>query len=293
MTGATGRLGYCLCGVLHGAGIPIAALRHQAGPGIAGVRDILADVTDAAGVYGATTEAAPQVIVHSAALTDVDACERDPKRAWALNVEATRNIARAAHSQGAKLIHISTDQLWDGRRAMLDEDVLPAPLNVYGRTKAEAERVTLGEAPDALVLRTNFFGRGRPRRATFSDWVEDGLRHGRKLTMFTDVFFTPITMELLCPIIVEMARRGASGIYHAVGCERLSKFDFGVRLAKTFGYDSAAIVPTAVADAALAAPRPNDMSLSSDKIARFLGRRMPDCGESLTALAEASQVASG
>jgi dTDP-4-dehydrorhamnose reductase len=274
-------------------GNAVTALRHHAGHASEGSRDVIGDLTKPDATGNAVREAAPQVIVHAAALTDVDACEHDPARAQAMNVDAARNVAAAARTQGAKLVHISTDQLWDGQRAMLDEATPPAPLNVYGRSKAEAERAVLAAAPDAMVLRTNFFGRGQPQRPTFSDWVEDGLRHGRRLTMFTDVFFTPIAMELLCPIIVEMVERGATGIYHAVGSERLSKFEFGMRLAALFGYDRPNIVPGSVRDAGLNAPRPSDMSLSSDKIARLLGRRMPDCNQSFGALIDTVQTVSG
>jgi dTDP-4-dehydrorhamnose reductase len=288
ITGAAGRLGYQLCRHLAAGGAAVAGHIHEHGIGDPAIREVRADLADGDAVARLVAGSGARIIVHTAGLTDVDGCEAHPDDARRLHVDATANLARAAQRAGARFIHISTDHLWDGARAMVDEETPTAPVNVYARTKRDGEIAAMAECRDALVLRTNIFGRGRPWRPSFSDWIERGLRERRTLTMFTDVYFTPIAMELLCPIIAEMAQRGASGLYHAAGGERLSKYDFARRLADAFGYDPAPIVPVSVGDVALTAPRPNDMSLATDKIARFLGRSMPDCRASLSALRHAA-----
>jgi len=288
ITGASGRLGYQLCQHLVARGAVVVAHVHEHGMDDAAMREIRADLGDFASVERAVAGSRARVIVHTAGSTNVDACEAHPVEARRIHVDATANLARAAHRTGAQFVYISTDHLWDGMRPMVDEDTPTAPMNAYARTKRDGEVAALAECRDALVLRTNIFGRGRPWRPSFSDWIESGLRERRKLTMFTDVYFTPIAMELLCPIIVEMVRRNASGLYHAAGGERLSKCDFAMRLAGAFGFDPTPIVPVSVAAVALTAPRPNDMSLATRKIARFLGRPMPDCRESLNALLSAA-----
>jgi dTDP-4-dehydrorhamnose reductase len=294
--GAAGRLGYQLCRHLAASGVAVCGHVHEHGIEDLAIREVRADLADGDAVARLVGDNGARIIVHTAGLTDVDGCEAHPDDARRLHVDATVNLARAAQRAGARFIYISTDHLWDGTRAMVDEETPTAPMNVYARTKRDGEIAASAECRDALVLRTNIFGRGRPWRPSFSDWIERGLRERRTLTMFTDVYFTPIAMELLCPIIVEMTRRGACGLYHAAGGERLSKCDFARRLADSFGYDPAPIVPVSVAGVALTAPRPNDMSLSTHKIARFLGRPMPDCRESLNALrgkAEKPHVAAG
>lgn len=284
ITGAAGRLGYQLCRHLATHSIAVAGHVHEHGIGDAAIREVRADLTDVAAVERAVADSGARVIVHTAGSTNVDACEAHPDDARRVHVDTTVALARATQRAGARFVYISTDHLWDGTRAMVDEETPTAPMNVYARTKRDGEIAALSECRDALVLRTNIFGRGRPWRPSFSDWIETGLRERRRLMMFTDVYFTPIAMELLCPIIVEMVRRDASGLYHAAGSERLSKCDFALRLADALGYDPAPIVPVSVADIPLTAPRPNDMSLATRKIARFLGRPMPDCRESLDAL---------
>ena len=278
ITGASGRLGHRLCAALSAGGRRVVGLCLTHPVDISGVVERQLDLTDAASVQSAIEEIAPRFIVHTAGLTDVDSCEAGPDFAHRIHVGTTATIAAA--TVGAKIVHISTDHLWNGNRAMVDENTPPTPVNVYARTKLEAEHAVLVRT-DALVLRTNFFGRGRPWRPSFSDWIDAALQAGRELQMFDDVYVTPIEMGLLSNIIIEMAERGASGVFHASGGERLSKFDFAVRLARALGRPTTSIKPVSIKGAGLRAPRPADMSLATGKIAGFLGRPMPDIDASL------------
>lgn len=246
------------------------------------------DLLDADAVNRIVEETGARYVVHAAGNTDVDDCEAHPDAAERLHVVATGIVAAAAQQAGSGFACISTDHLWDGTRPFVDEETPVAPMNSYARTKHQGELAARAAHEKALVLRTNFFGHGRPWRPSFSDWIESGLGQGKTLTMFDDVFFTPISLELLCPIIAEMATRGAAGIYHAAGSERISKYAFGVRLAEILGRDVDGIVPSSVEDASLKAPRPKDMSLATGKIEGFLGRPMPTCSESLEAHAAAA-----
>ncbi len=284
VTGASGRLGHQLCRWLIAHGCTAIGLRQSHGIGVSGVGEITLDLNDAAALREAMEDTRPDVIVHTAGLTDVDGCERDPEAAALCHGEATRVVAGAAAEADVRLIHISTDHLWDGSREMVTEDTPCRPVNAYARTKKEAEDAALATHPSALVLRTNFFGRGRPWRPSFSDWIESALRERRALRMFHDAWFTPIEMRLLCGVIAEMEDRGATGIYHAAGAERLSKYQFAIRLAQAFDLPADGIEAVSVADSELAAPRPHDMSLATEKIAQFLGHAMPDVAESLNSL---------
>lgn len=283
VTGAAGRLGYRLCAHLAARGATVAGTRHGRPVGLPGVTELAADLTDAADVRRAVDRAGSRYIVHTAGLTDVDRCETDPDEAERIHVDATRHVAAAARKTGAKLICISTDHLWDGTAAMVGEETPPRPINVYARTKLEGEAAALAECPETLVLRTNFFGRGRPWRPSFSDWIDETLRTEGRVRLFTDVYFTPIAIDLLCPLIEEMAGRDATGVFHAAGGERVSKYAFGVQFARNADFDPTRIAPASVDDVPLKARRPRDMSLATGKIERFLGRAMPDCRESLQA----------
>lgn len=226
----------------------------------------------------------PDIIVHTAGLTNVDACEANPEQAYRLNVEATHHVAKIAYALGARLVHISTDHLFDGTKPWKAETDNPTPLNVYARTKLQAEHVVAEACPQALVVRTNFYGWGTPVRASFSDWILVALRRGEELRMFTDVFFTPILINDLGEIILELIAAGASGLYHIAGRERLSKYDFAMRVADVFDIPDPRIQPISVEEMSLRAVRPKDMSLGTDKVARFLGREMPMVSEGLARL---------
>jgi dTDP-4-dehydrorhamnose reductase len=214
---------------------------------------------------------APDVIVHTAGITSVEQCEREPGLARQVYVDLTRNVAAAAARFGAGLIHISTDHLFSGTRALYTEDVPPEPINAYGRVKLESEETARAACPGALVVRTNFFGWGHRYRQSFSDWIYYSLREGREVTLFEDVFITPILADRLASSAQRLLELGASAIYNVGGDERLSKYDFGVRLASAFGLPERLVRRGTIAASELSVKRPPDMSLDSSKARALLG----------------------
>ena len=218
----------------------------------------------------------PEVVLHTAGLTNVDACEANPAEAKRLHVKVTQHVARAAKQVGARLVHISTDHLSDGTKDFVTEESAPAPLNEYARTKWQAEQVAVKECPGALIIRTNFFGWGTPVKKSFSDWILDGLRSGRTLTLFHDVYISPILINDLVDVIEELIQCKESGIFNVASRDRISKFEFGMRLEKLFGRSPGAVLePVSVGMIEGLARRPLDMSLSTNKVATVLGRAMP------------------
>lgn len=172
----------------------------------------------------------PDIVVHTAGLTSVDECERSPDLAYHANAEIARNVALAAVASSASLIHISTDHLFPDQGSMYSEVNPTAPINQYARTKALGEIRVQETAPFALVIRTNFFGWGHKYRQSFSDWIIQGLRAGTPLTLFEDVFFTPILADALALHAHALLDAGASGVFHVVGDERISKYEFALSL---------------------------------------------------------------
>ena len=249
-----------------------------------GVHSLQMDATDRLATQNALRLLKPDVIFHTAAMTNVDQCESNPVLANLSNVEASNNIASIAKEMNSKLVHVSTDQLFDGACAWKTEDDEPAPLNVYAKTKLRAENVVLNECSEALVIRTNFFGWCSPGRTSFSDWILQGLKQGQELTMFSDVFFNPILIDHLVDVVVNLIYREAVGVFNVAGATRLSKFDFAMQLSKVFGYPANRIRDTSVSDFPFKAQRPNDMSLSVEKVTKYLKRKMPSVSEGIDAL---------
>lgn len=221
----------------------------------------------------------PQIVVHTAGLTNVDECEAKPELARHVNVTLASNMALACAKLGIKLVHISTDHLFAGDTPCVDELHPPNPRNTYGLTKAEAEQKVLAENTQALVVRTNFYGWGTRYRRSFSDLIIDSLRRGKPLTLFTDVFYTPIFIGALTSAVNELLAVNAGGIFNLVGDERISKYEFGLKVAKSFGLDAALIKPGLLSDNPALVQRPFDMSLSNQKACKLLHRRLGSVDE--------------
>lgn len=226
----------------------------------------------------------PQVVVHTVGLTSVEECEAKPDLARYLNMELAVNVAKACASLGLPLVHVSTDHLFDGKVASVDEGEPTRPRNVYGLTKAEAEIRVLEAHPQALVVRTNFYGWGPTYRRSFSDVIIDGLRLGRPLNLFQDVFYTPVLIAAATKAVHELIELKANGIYHVVGDERISKYEFGLKVAREFGLDASLIRAGRLADRVALVQRPYDMSLSNRKLCRLLGRNIGGVDDHLAAL---------
>ncbi len=216
----------------------------------------------------------PDIIVHTAGLTDVDKCEVAPDLAHHANVILTKNVARVASVSGAKFIHISTDHLFCGEKSLYEESSLTQPLNEYGKSKLLAESCVLEHCPDALIVRTNFFGWGHAYRQSFSDWIIGNLRSRKHLTLFDDVYFTPILADTLAEAALDLAESGASGVFNLVGDERLSKYDFAMVIVSHFGLPCELISKTHLSELDMSAERPRDMSLDNSKAREYLGREM-------------------
>ena len=226
----------------------------------------------------------PMWVIHTAGLTSVEECELNPELAKHVNVTLAQNVAIACAQLNIPLTHISTDHLFFGDQTFVNENSLIAPLNVYGKTKAEAELQVLEVNPEALVIRTNFYGWGTSYRQSFSDMVLNALRANQRISLFRDVYYTPILAEVLVQWVHQLMRRGANGVFNLAGDDRLSKYDFGIKLAKEFGLDSGLIDADQIANRPLLVHRPYDMSLSNRKVTNFLGVAVGGVGEHLLRL---------
>ena len=257
---------------------------HKRNASLEGVQSMHVALGSASDFGAALERVNPQIVIHTAGLTDVSACERNPGLVYAANVELAENVARACFKADLPFVHISTDHLFAGDQALLDESHPVSPLNVYGRTKAEAEIRVLKEHPQALVVRTNFYGWGTTYRHSFSDFIIEALRGGKELTLFTDIFYTPILIEDLVFAVHELIDRSVHGIFNIAGNDRISKYEFGFLLAEEFSLDARRISEGLLANHNSDVKRPLDMSLSNKKIYNLLGRKFGGVKEQLARL---------
>lgn len=223
----------------------------------------------------------PDLVVHAAALANVDQCEQNPALSARLNAELPGEVAEACRRMGARLAHISTDCVFDGAAGGYREDDPTNPQGTYARDKRAGELAVSAANPDAVIARVNFFGWSLLGKRSLAEFFFNNLSAGRCVNGFTDVYFCPLHANHLGVTVLEMLERGLQGVYHVLSREAQSKYAFGVALARRFGLDEALITPLSVEQAGLAARRSPNLTLRVDKLEADLGRAMPGQAEEL------------
>jgi dTDP-4-dehydrorhamnose reductase len=244
-------------------------------------RAIRFDLMDERGIYDLVDRLRPDVIIHSAALTDVDRCERERELAYKMNVEGTRAISKAAEKAGAFLVYISTDYVFDGERGSYREDDKTNPVSYYGQSKLLGEEFCRG-----CIARTCVIYGSRPAsgKVNFALWLIESLKSGKQVRVVTDQFITPTLNTNLAQMVLEVADRRLSGVYHLAGATRISRCDFAREVARVFDLDSDLIIPSRMADLKWDAKRPKDSSLDTSKAARVLMEKPYSLEKALKAL---------
>lgn len=226
-------------------------------------------------------ETQPDWVIHCAALANVDACEADPALAVKLNSELPGKLAKCVARGGARLVHISTDAVFDGERGEYDEQDSPNPLSVYARTKLEGERAVQEADAESVIARVNLFGWSLSGRRSLAEWFFNNLQAGIQVMGFKDVYFCPLLANDLAQILLKMLARKFAGLYHVVASECISKYDFGLALARLFGLDEHLISSASVWEAGLTAVRSPKLTLKVDKLTRDLEVSPPGLAEGL------------
>ena len=237
---------------------------------------VQADLLEAGACSRLLDEVHPDAIIHTAANANVDACESDPESARLLNAEFPGHLAELCAKHDVRLIHISTDAVFDGTKdGIYTEDDVPNPLGVYAQTKLDGEHNVLSANPDAIVARVNFFGWSLSGRRSLAEFFYNNLSTGQQVNGFTDVWFCTMFVGDLADTLVRMLEKGLSGLYHVVGSEALTKYEFGLKIARQFGYDQGLIRPISVEESGLPAKRSHNLRLSIHKLSTDLGLDIP------------------
>jgi dTDP-4-dehydrorhamnose reductase len=224
----------------------------------------------------------PEVIIHCAALTDVDFCEINKKLASKINIFGTKIVSENCNIVGAKLIYISTDSVYDGVKGDFSEEDKVNPINYYGFTKYEGEREAL-KYSDSLVLRTNIFGWNVQAKNSLSEWILDNLINNRKIKCFKDAIFSSIYTIELAKIIGAIIDKVPSlkGVYNCSSRTSLSKHRFALKIADKFKLNRLLIEPSSIDEFNFRAKRAKNLSLDVGKLQKDLHCSLPAMGESI------------
>jgi dTDP-4-dehydrorhamnose reductase len=278
LTGAAGQVGTAVTARAQRDGHEVVALAHSDASGMPSL-----DVTDAAAVDAAVAEHKPDWVLNAAAMTSVDACEKDRKRAARVNGGGAENLARAAAAAACGILHISTDYVFDGATGMYAEGDPTGPVNAYGRSKLLGEHRVLMAHPAPIVARTCVvFG---PTHPNFVTWAFGELRAGRRINVIRDQWISPTYAPNLAKLLLALMTDGAQGVWHAAGAQRLSRLEMVQHLAEEAGLDTNLVTPIEMQDMTWSARRPRDTSLDVTKISRVA--RPLGYDEAITRLTEA------
>jgi dTDP-4-dehydrorhamnose reductase len=221
------------------------------------------DLTDVGFVQRSLNEIKPNIIIHCAALVDVDFCESHQEAAFKLHVESTKCLARY-NSEKTLFIYISTDSVFDGFRGNYTENDIAKPLNYYAHSKYEGEIAALSANTNSIIIRTNIYGVHNPIGKSLVEWALTELSRGNEIKGFVDTIFNPVfTTQLSRVLIHQLFQSKVRGVLNVVSDTIISKYHFLIELARLFSYPLSLIGEGYSKEINFKAPRPQNTSLDA------------------------------
>lgn len=243
------------------------------------------DITQRNEVRKIVDEIQPDLIINTAAITNVDQCETERELAWNVNVIGVENLVIASKFVGAKMIQISTDYVFDGKNGPYDEEARPNPLSYYGRTKLAGENLLrIHEIPFTIIRTMVLYGVAPMVKLNFVLWLVHELERGNQVRVVDDQFGNPTLADDLAYAILRADAFNSAGVYHVSGPDNVSRYQFALEIAKQFGLDKKLITPIKTLSLKQPAPRPLRSGLLTLKAETELGIKMSGIAQGLTAV---------
>lgn len=243
------------------------------------------DITKKSDVKSLISSFQPTVIMNAAAASNVDWCETHREEAWKINVVGVENLIEAARKVGAKLIHVSTDYVFDGKHGPYSEDDKPNPISYYGKSKLAAENaIRIADIPYAIARTIVLYGSGIGVKQNFALWVINSLQSGTNIRCVDDQTSNPTHVNDLAFALVKIFELNREGFYHICGKEMISRYDFAMHIAKMFGLNQKLIQRAKTSDLNQPAPRPPVTGFITLKAETELGFKPMDVTQGLTTL---------
>lgn len=233
----------------------------------------------------------PDVIIHAAALTDLEFCEKNPEIAYKINVDGTKNVFKVAEKCNAKIVYICTDYIFGGekRNHSYAESDNPNPSSIYAKTKLQGEEIIKETYDNFISVRTSLYGWSLTK-PSFASWIINSLREGKRIYVLSDQISSMLFTNDLAKILNKMLEYNLKGIYNVASADSMSKYNFALKIAEIFNLNKNLIEPITLDDFiqkfSLSANRPKNVSLDVSKIENGLGGQMPDIIEGIVSMKE-------
>jgi len=227
----------------------------------------------------------PHLVINAAAYTDVDRAEKEKELCWAVNVSGVENLSYYTHLVNAKLIHISTDYVFDGYKGNYSENDRPNPLSYYAKSKLAGENAVIASGVEHIIARTAvLYGHAENVRPNFVTWLISQLKQRKQVTIVDDQIGNPTLADNLSEAIATAVQLDAQGVYHLAGCEAIDRFHFAIKIAEIFELDTNLIQKGKSDTLKQLAQRPLNASLNVSKALTELGVNLYNVTEGLQVL---------
>jgi dTDP-4-dehydrorhamnose reductase len=292
VTGAGGLLGSEVARLASSRHIVYSAFNeHPPSDG----RQVKLNLLDSDAILVVVSNTRPDAVIHSAALTDVDKCEREHDIATKINEEATKVLSDSARRVGAFFLYVSTDYVFDGNKGMYAENDKTNPVNFYGLTKLRGEESVRSSGAEFCIARGSVIYGARPAagKANFALWVVEKLRNGERVKVLKDQYVSPTLNQSMADMILEAVERKVTGTFHMAGASRVSRYEFALALADVLGLDGSLIEPALMEEMHWPATRPMDSSLDVSKVSSSLKSKPLLLSDALSKLRQGIDKAGG
>ncbi|MCH2243663.1 MAG: NAD(P)-dependent oxidoreductase [Crocosphaera sp.] len=265
VTGASGFLGYNLCQYAQ-ENWQVYGSYYNHKLDSKNINFVKVDVTNIDELQTIFKQIKPDAVIHLAAASKPNYCQNNPEDSYKINVTASGNIAKLCADVNIPCVFTSTDLVFDGLNPPYKESDPVSPISYYGEQKVKAEQEMLIIYPKTVICRMPLmFGIPSPYAASFIDFFLKTFREGKKLSLFTDEYRTPVSGLTAAKGLLLALEKGEGEIIHLGGRKRVSRYEFGNLMAEVFNFSQDLITPCLQKDVVMAAPRSPDTSLDSSK----------------------------
>jgi len=238
------------------------------------------DITNIDSVKNVINKIKPNIIIHTAGLIHPLTCEENKELAWEINVIGTKNILDCSREFKSKLVYISTDYVFDGKNNPYDELDQPNPLNYYGQTKFESEKL-ISSLDDYLIIRTAWINDVEKNSSSFIMQLINSLKNNKSFIVPYDQFGSPTIPSNLSEIIYELIQQNKKGIFHVTGTTYISRFDFALKIAESFSLDKTLIQKVSTNNLNQKISRPLEINLNLKKLKSSINTKILSLDEQL------------
>ncbi len=243
------------------------------------------DVTDKEATAKLIGKIKPDYVIDTHALTNLDYCEMHKEEAWEVNVVGAQNMAKACKKLGSKYVFLSTDSVFDGKKKSYVEEDSTNPLNYYGKTKLAAEQAIEATWEDCIIARTSvIYGKGGMNKVNFASWLIEKLSKGERANIVVDQYNNPTLVDNLADLLLRLIEKDATGLFHATGKNCISRYDFSLQIADTFGLNKKLINSITTSELNQIAKRPLRVDMCVTKAEQSSGLKMLTTNQGLREL---------